>query len=85
MKHFKLTHIFPSHMLQLGGREWNKRVMDLNRVENMSTVAGKMRSKFSKQVSWRFQNIDKFKWMDFIHVSRFTENWDKNIKRQKDQ
>ena len=40
----------------------------------LSIVAGKICSEFSNQVSWRFQNIDKFKWMDIIHPSKFTEN-----------
>ena len=35
--------------------------------ERMSDVASRICMKFSGQISWRFENLKKFKWMDLIH------------------
>ena len=37
-------------------------------------MASKVCVEFSGQITWRFENLKKFKWMDLIHPSKFAEN-----------
>ena len=31
-------------------------------------------TEFSNQISWRFQNLEKFTWMDLVHPSKLTQS-----------
>ena len=42
--------------------------------QTLSIVQEKICTEFSKQISWRFQNLEKFKWMDLVHPSKFTQS-----------
>ena len=38
---------------------------------SLTTVAMKISIEFSEQLAWRFDNLEKFRWMDLIHPSKF--------------
>ena len=42
--------------------------------ERLSVMASKVCVEFSGQITWRFENLKKFKWMDLIHPSKFAES-----------
>ncbi len=42
--------------------------------QSLTIVANKICIEFSEQLAWRFENLDKFKWMDLIHPSKFNSN-----------
>ena len=50
----------------------------------MLDVASRICMKFSGQISWRFENLKKFKWMDLIHPSKFKENGKKPSSETRD-
>ena len=38
---------------------------------SLETVAKTVTKKFSEQLTWKFANLEKFKWMDLIHPTKF--------------
>ncbi len=38
---------------------------------SLETVAKTVTRKFSEQLTWRFANLEKFKWMELIHPTKF--------------
>ena len=56
------------------GRETQNNGSEDSWKERLSVVASKVCVEFSGQITWRFENLKKFKWMDLIHPSKFAEN-----------
>ena len=42
--------------------------------QTLCIVQERICTEFSEQISWRFQNLEKFKWMDLVHPSKFTQS-----------
>ena len=39
----------------------------------MQLIAGRITMGFSDQLTWRFENLDKFKWVDLVNTRKFEE------------
>ena len=67
---------FPVERARAGwrGRETHNNGSEDAWKEKLSIVASKVCIEFSGQISWRFENLKKFKWMDLIHPAKFAEN-----------
>ena len=44
--------------------------------QSMATIAMQITIEFSKQLAWRFENVEKFNWINLIHPSTFSKNRD---------
>ncbi len=42
--------------------------------QSLTIVANKICIELSEQLAWQFGNLDKSKWMDLIHPSKFNSN-----------
>eukprot|EP00795_Rhopilema_esculentum_P016293 gene16293-biopygen5543 len=50
---------------------------------SLQTLALTITAKFSEQLSWRFGNLEKFRWMDLIHPTKFSERRNATANEQK--
>ncbi len=48
----------------------------------MFSLGKEIAKKFSDELTWRFANFDKFKWMDLVHPSKFEQCKDARVKDQ---
>ena len=46
-------------------------------------IAAQVTSRFTDQISWRFENLNKFKWMNLIHPSKFEARKNASSQEQK--
>ena len=50
----------------------------------LSSVSQLVVSKFSAELQWRFANLEKFEWMDLIHLAKFEERKKLSSNKQKE-